>query len=86
MEVAFSRDQEEKVYIQHKLMENKKELYQWLEKGAHFYLCGDRKNLAKDVNKTLLEIIRTEGGISEEQAEKYVKQLKREKRFQSDVY
>jgi sulfite reductase (NADPH) flavoprotein alpha-component len=49
-------------------------------------LCGDRKNLATDVNKTLLEIIKTEGGVSEEQAEKYVKQLKREKRFQSDVY
>ncbi len=86
MEVAFSRDQKEKVYIQHKLLEHRKEVFQWLEKGAHFYLCGDRKNLAKDVNKTLLEIIRTEGGISEEQAEKYVKQLKREKRFQSDVY
>jgi sulfite reductase (NADPH) flavoprotein alpha-component len=86
MDVAFSRDQEEKVYIQHKLMEHSKELFQWLEKGAHFYLCGDRKSLARDVNKTLLEIIRTEGGISEEQAEKYVKQLKREKRFQADVY
>jgi len=86
MDVAFSRDQKEKVYIQHKLMEHRKELFQWLEKGAHFYLCGDRKNLARDVNKTLLEIIRTEGGISEEQAEKYVKQLKREKRFQADVY
>lgn len=86
MDVAFSRDQKEKVYIQHKLLEYRKEVFQWLEKGAHFYLCGDRKNLAKDVNKTLLEIIRTEGGISEEQAEKYVKQLKREKRFQSDVY
>ncbi len=86
MDVAFSRDQKEKVYIQHKLLEHRKEVFQWLELGAHFYLCGDRKNLAKDVNKTLLEIIRTEGGISEEQAEKYVKQLKREKRFQSDVY
>jgi sulfite reductase (NADPH) flavoprotein alpha-component len=86
MDVAFSRDQQEKVYIQHKLLEHSKELFQWLEKGAHFYLCGDRKRLARDVNKTLLESIRTGGGISEEQAEKYVKQLKREKRFQSDVY
>jgi sulfite reductase (NADPH) flavoprotein alpha-component len=83
---GFFPRSEEKVYIQHKLLEHRKELFQWLEKGAHFYLCGDRKSLAKDVNKTLLEIIRTEGGISEEQAEKYVKQLKREKRFQSDVY
>lgn len=86
MDVAFSRDQQEKVYVQHKLLEHKKEVYQWIEKGAHIYLCGDRKSLAKDVNKTLLEIIKTEGGITEEQAENYVKQLKREKRFQSDVY
>lgn len=86
MEVAFSRDQNEKVYVQHKLQEHQKEIFEWLENGAHFYLCGDMKNMAKDVNKTLLEIIRVQGGISEEQAEKYIKQLKREKRFQSDVY
>ncbi len=86
MDVAFSRDQEEKIYVQHKLKENQKEIYNWIESGAHFYLCGDRKNMANDVTKTFLEIIRTEGGISEEQAEKYLKQLKKEKRFQSDVY
>jgi sulfite reductase (NADPH) flavoprotein alpha-component len=86
MEVAFSRDQKEKVYVQHKLQEHQKEIFEWLENGAHFYLCGDMKNMAKDVNKTLLEIICVQGGISEEQAEKYIKQLKREKRFQSDVY
>jgi len=86
MEVAFSRDQKDKIYVQHKLKEHQKEIYEWLENGAHFYLCGDMKNMAKDVNKTLLEIIRVQGGVSEEQAEKYVKQLKREKRFQADVY
>ena len=86
MEVAFSRDQKDKIYVQHKLQEHQKEIFEWLENGAHFYLCGDMKNMAKDVNKTLLEIIRVQGGISEEQAEKYVKQLKREKRFQTDVY
>lgn len=86
MEVAFSRDQEKKVYVQHRLIENQKEIYEWLENGAHFYLCGDMKSMAKDVNKTLLEIIRVQGGISKEQAEKYIKQLKREKRFQADVY
>lgn len=86
MEVAFSRDQKDKIYVQHKLKEHQKEIYNWLENGAHFYLCGDMKNMAKDVNKTLLEIIRVQGGLSEEQAEKYVKQLKREKRFQADVY
>ncbi|HSO85617.1 MAG TPA: assimilatory sulfite reductase (NADPH) flavoprotein subunit [Draconibacterium sp.] len=86
MEVAFSRDQEEKIYVQHKLLENKEEIYKWLEDGAHFYLCGDMKSMAKDVNKTLLEIIKTQGGVSIEKAEEYVKKLKREKRFQQDVY
>ena len=86
MEVAFSRDQEEKIYVQHKLIENQKEIFEWIENGAFVYLCGDRRHLAKDVNKTLLDIIRTQGGISEEQAEKYLKNLKREKRFQVDVY
>ncbi len=84
--VAFSRDQNEKIYVQHKLKEHQKDIYEWLENGAHFYLCGDMKSMAKDVNKTLLEIIQVQGGVSEEQAEKYVKQLRREKRFQSDVY
>lgn len=86
MDVAFSRDQEEKVYVQHKLKENQKEVFEWLENGAHLYLCGDMKYMAKDVNKALLEIIQSQGGISKEQAEKYVKNLKREKRFQTDVY
>ena len=86
MDVAFSRDQQEKIYVQHKLRENQKEIFNWIENGAHFYLCGDRKNMATDVTNTFLEIIRTEGGISEEQAEKYLKKLKKEKRFQTDVY
>jgi sulfite reductase (NADPH) flavoprotein alpha-component len=86
MEVAFSRDQQEKIYVQHKLIENQKEIFEWIENGAVVYLCGDRRHLAKDVNKTLLDIIRTQGGISEEQAEKYLKNLKREKRYQVDVY
>jgi sulfite reductase (NADPH) flavoprotein alpha-component len=86
MDVAFSRDQKEKVYIQHKLLENQKEIFEWIDNGAHFYLCGDMKNMAKDVNKTLLEIIQLQGGINEEQARKYLKNLKKEKRFQMDVY
>ncbi len=86
MEVAFSRDQEEKIYVQHKLLENQQEIYNWLEDGARFYLCGDMKSMAKDVNKTLLEIIKTQGGVSIEKADEYVKKLKREKRFQQDVY
>ncbi len=86
MDVAFSRDQKKKVYVQHKLKENQEELYNWLENGASFYLCGDMKYMAKDVNKTLLEIIQAQGGISEEKAKEYIKKLKKEKRFQVDVY
>jgi sulfite reductase (NADPH) flavoprotein alpha-component len=86
MDVAFSRDQEEKIYVQHKLLENKEEIFSWLEDGAHLYLCGDMKSMAKDVNKTILEIIKTQGGVSIEKAGEYVKKLKREKRFQQDVY
>ena len=86
MDVAFSRDQEEKIYVQHKLLENQEEIFGWLEDGAHLYLCGDMKSMAKDVNKTILEIIKTQGGVSIEKAGEYVKKLKREKRFQQDVY
>ena len=86
MDLAFSRDQQEKIYVQHKLLENQQEIFTWLEEGAHFYLCGDMKSMAKDVNKTLLEIIKTQGGVSVEKADEYVKRLKREKRFQQDVY
>lgn len=86
MDVAFSRDQEEKIYVQHKLLENQEEIFRWLEEGAHFYLCGDMKSMAKDVNKTILEIIKSQGGVSIEKAGEYIKKLKREKRFQQDVY
>lgn len=86
MELAFSRDQEDKVYVQHKLFDNQQEIYRWIEDGAYFYLCGDMKRMARDVNKTLLEIIKTQGGVSIEKATEYLRNLKREKRFQQDVY
>ena len=86
IDLAFSRDQEEKVYVQHKLKEQQKELFEWLENGANFYLCGDMKYMAKDVQSTLLEIIQTQGGLTEEKAKEYFKKLKKEKRFQADVY
>lgn len=86
MELAFSRDQEDKVYVQHKLFDNQQEIYRWIEDGAYFYLCGDMKRMARDVNKTLLEIIKTQGGISIEKATEYLRNMKREKRFQQDVY
>ena len=86
IDVAFSRDQEEKVYVQHRLVEKKKEVFEWLNKGANIYLCGDMKQMARDVQKTLLQIFETEGGMSEEKAMEYLKTLKKEKRFQTDVY
>ncbi|WP_372775493.1 assimilatory sulfite reductase (NADPH) flavoprotein subunit [Mangrovibacterium sp.] len=86
IDLAFSRDQEDKIYVQHRLAERQAEVFNWLQKGASFYLCGDMKHMAKDVQKTLLEIIQTQGGMSEEQAREYFKKLKKEKRFQADVY
>jgi sulfite reductase (NADPH) flavoprotein alpha-component len=68
------------------LLENQQEIFRWLEEGAYLFLCGDKKNMAKDVNNTLLEIIAAQGGISTEKATEYLKKLKREKRFQTDVY
>jgi len=86
IDVAFSRDQEEKVYVQHRLIERQKEIFDWLNEGAAIYLCGDMKQMARDVQKTLLRIFETEGGMSEEKALEYLKKLKKEKRFQTDVY
>lgn len=86
LDVAFSRDQEEKTYVQHRLKENGKEVFKWLENGAHFYICGDKKHMAKDVQTSLLEIIQNEGGITPEKAEEYLKNMKREKRLLLDVY
>lgn len=86
LDVAFSRDQEAKIYVQHKMKDKQQELFQWLENGAYLYVCGDMKHMAKDVNETLLEIIQTQGGVGLEQAEEYLRTLKREKRYQTDVY
>lgn len=85
LDVAFSRDQEEKVYVQHKMLKRAKELYAWLEKGAAVYVCGD-KNMAKDVQETLLQIIQQEGNKSEEDALEYLEDLRKQKRYQRDVY
>jgi len=86
IDVAFSRDQEEKVYVQHRLIEKQKEIFTWLNNGANIYLCGDMKQMARDVQKALLRIFETTGGMTGEKALEYLKQLKREKRFQTDVY
>ncbi len=86
LDLAFSRDQEEKIYVQDRMLENGAELFTWLEEGAHFYVCGDAKRMAKDVDVALHRIIAQEGGRSEEEAREYVEMLKREKRYGRDVY
>ncbi|NOU59444.1 assimilatory sulfite reductase (NADPH) flavoprotein subunit [Marinifilum caeruleilacunae] len=86
LDVAFSRDQKEKEYVQDRLQQNASEVFQWLENGAHFYICGDKNNMAKDVQDSLKEIISAQGGISAEKADEYLKKLKKEKRLLLDVY
>ncbi|WP_026693487.1 assimilatory sulfite reductase (NADPH) flavoprotein subunit [Peribacillus kribbensis] len=86
MDVAFSRDLEEKVYVQHRMLEQSEELFQWLEEGAAVYICGDEKNMAHDVQNTLIEIIEKQGRMSREKAESYLAGLQQDKRYQRDVY
>ncbi|MFM4943062.1 assimilatory sulfite reductase (NADPH) flavoprotein subunit [Aeromonas bivalvium] len=84
--LAFSRDQAEKIYVQDRLREAGLELYQWLEAGAHFYVCGDANHMARDVQEALLDVISEHGHKSREEAEKYLSELRRAKRYQRDVY
>ena len=86
LDTAFSRDQEEKIYVQTRMLQAANELWQWLEEGAHFYVCGDAKRMAKDVDEALHSIIQTAGGNSAEEAAAYVTQMKKEKRYARDVY
>lgn len=86
LDLAFSRDQEHKVYVQHRMLEAAAELWAWLEEGAHFYVCGDASRMAKDVDAALHQICETAGGLSADAAKEYVSKLKSEKRYQRDVY
>lgn len=86
MSVAFSRDSEQKVYVQDRLLENSREVFDWLENGGHFYVCGDMKKMAGDVNHALIKIIEKEGGYKHDLALEYINNLQREKRYQTDVY
>lgn len=86
LDLAFSRDQAEKIYVQQRMLENAAELYAWLEAGAHFYVCGDASRMAKDVDLALHQVIEKAGGKSAEQAAAYVNALKSAKRYQRDVY
>ncbi len=86
LDAAFSRDQQEKIYVQHRMRERGAELYRWLERGAYFYVCGDAKRMAGDVDRALQDIIAKHGGMSSDEAKSYVAELSRSKRYLRDVY
>lgn len=86
LDLAFSRDQADKIYVQDRIRSGASELWRWLEGGAHFYVCGDAKRMAKDVDAALHDIIVSAGGLSPEQAAHYVSSMKSAGRYQRDVY
>ncbi|HEX3381873.1 MAG TPA: bifunctional nitrate reductase/sulfite reductase flavoprotein subunit alpha [Paraburkholderia sp.] len=86
LDVAFSRDQADKIYVQDRMREHGAQLWAWLEDGAHFYVCGDANRMARDVDAALKDVIATHGGMDEEKALEYVSRLTREKRYARDVY
>jgi sulfite reductase (NADPH) flavoprotein alpha-component len=86
VDLAFSRDQAEKIYVQDRIRENGAAVFDWLENGAHFYICGDANRMAKDVHQALIDIVKAHGGKDDEQAEQYLKALRSEHRYQKDVY
>ena len=86
LDLAWSRDQSKKVYVQHKMLEKQAELWRWLQDGAVFYVCGDASQMAGDVDKALRTIAKEQGSMNEEDAGDWVKGLQKEKRYLKDVY
>ena len=86
LDLAFSRDQQEKIYVQHRMRQKAKELYAWLQEGAHVYVCGDADKMAADVHAALVAIVQEQGGKSKEEAEQFLIHLTLQKRYQRDVY
>lgn len=86
LDTAFSRDQAGKIYVQDRMRENAAELWAWLDRGASFFVCGDAKRMAKDVDTALHDIVAEQGGMPPDQAAAYVKQMKKDRRYQRDVY
>lgn len=86
LDVAFSRDGDQKVYVQHRIRERGAEVYAWLREGAHLYVCGDAQQMAPDVEAALLDVIRSHGGLDADQASEFLLDLQRERRYQKDVY
>ena len=86
LDTAFSRDQAHKIYVQDRMLDSSGELWKWLEEGAYFYVCGDARSMAKDVDAALRQIVQQESGRNAEEANEYVEKLKSEKRYKRDVY
>jgi sulfite reductase (NADPH) flavoprotein alpha-component len=86
IDTAFSRDQAQKIYVQHRMQENAAEIWKWLQEGAEFFVCGDAKRMAKDVDATLKKIVQEQGGKDVEAANEYIEKLKSDKRYKRDVY
>lgn len=86
IDLAFSRDQAKKIYVQHRMLEQAKELYQWIQQGAYVYISGTKDPMSKDVEATLLKIIEEQGKLSTEEAKQYLEKLKDEHRYEKDVY
>ncbi len=86
IETAFSRDQTHKIYVQDRMTGAAGDIWKWLEDGAYFYVCGDAKRMAKDVDAALRQIVQQQGGLEVEEANEYVEKLKNEKRYRRDVY
>lgn len=86
LDLAFSRDQTDKLYVQHRMLENAPDIWAWLQEGAHLYVCGDAERMAKDVDATLHTIVAQEGKLSSEEGRAYVKSLRSAKRYLQDVY
>lgn len=86
LDVAFSRDQHEKVYVQHRILENAEQVWQWLQEGAYIYVCGDASRMAKDVHEALVSVAQEQGQLGREQAEEFINELRKAKRYQRDVY
>ena len=86
LDVAFSRDQQEKVYVQHRIVERGAQVWQWIQEGAYLYVCGDATRMAKDVHEALIAVAQEHGKLNQQQAEEFINNLRKEKRYQRDVY
>ena len=86
LSLAWSRDSTKKFYVQDRIRETSRDLWAWLQDGAHFYICGDAKRMAKDVERALADLACLHGGITPDNAVAFIADLKKQKRFQTDVY